>query len=317
MQAPSFYHGWVGAAEFLAILFPLLGFYCLHRAKENSLWFVAALFAGFASAGTVANGLLVLPIMTAMSALIGLGVRRTLFLAALSTVSFVLYFWGFTYPDHPRPDPATAILFVLTYLGSPFYYVVYYWLGGLQHLVELVSGHGSLLVTNNYLDYPISRMSGIIVAAIAGGILTAAVAAVGLRWLRSERTDTCQAALLAFIGFIFATAVLASIGRGFYGFDYAVQERYTTGPLLAWQALAILLLSRLDKRKTLNVLAMLVVLIPIALLPDQMKAILKPDAQDQVGRDASLKALRTGWSNDEAVDRQVKRLKEMGIVLGQ
>jgi hypothetical protein len=45
--------------------------------------------------------------------------------------------------------------------------------------------------------------------------------------------------------------------------------------------------------------------------------VLKPDAQDQMGRERSLKALQSGQSDDEEVDRKVKRLEQMGIVLGQ
>jgi hypothetical protein len=86
---------------------------------------------------------------------------------------------------------------------------------------------------------------------------------------------------------------------------------------LAWQALLSLLLSRPETRTALHVLAALIVSIPIALLPNQLKAVLKPDAQDQMGRERSLKALQSGQSDDEEVDRPVKRLKQMGIVLGQ
>jgi hypothetical protein len=102
-------------------------------------------------------------------------------------------------------------------------------------------------------------MAGIATAAVTGFGLTVAAATMTWRWLRSDRTDTCQIALPAFIGFIFATASLAAVGRGATGFDYAVQERYATGSLLAWQALLILLLSRLETRTALHVLAALIV----------------------------------------------------------
>ena len=316
-QAPSFYHAWVGLAEFPVILLPMLAFYWLHRAKQSASWFFPATLAGLASVGTLANGLLVLPIMTVMSAFVGLSRGRILSLAILSVLSFVLYFWNFQYPNDPRPDPTTFVMFVLTYLGSPFYYIVYYWLAGIQHAFDVILGHGHVLVTSNYLDYPGSRMAGIIAAVVAGVALVAATITVAWQWLRSDWTDTCEIALLALIGFIVATAALAAIGRADVGFDYAVQERYTTGSLLAWQALMILLLSRLETRTALRVLAVLTICIPIAFLPNQLKAILKPDAQDEAGHQLSLKALQSGQSDDQEVDRQVKRLKQMGILLGQ
>lgn len=320
MQAPSFYHGWTGVIAMLPILCPLLGFYWLHRAGKNSSWFFPAALIGFASIGTQGDGLCVLPIMTVMSALVGFDARRTAILAVLSLVSFVLYFWhfdwGFTSPEEMSSDPVTFALFILTFLGGPFYYVTYYWLAGLLHLAGFVSGHGSLLVTSNYFDYPASRIAGIIVAMMTGGVLVIATTAIARRWLRFERTDTWQAALLAFIGFVIASAALAAIGRAKFGFDYAVQERYMTGPMLAWQALAILLLARLDTQKVFRILSLLVVLVPIALLPNQLKAVLKPDLQDQMARERSLNAIITGQSDDEEVAREVKRLKEMGIEIG-
>lgn len=248
-QSTGFYHAWVGLIAFSAILLPLLAFYWLHCTKRNSFWFLPAVLVGFASIGTMAYGLFVLPIMAVMSALIGLGTRRTIILAALSVASFIVYFSGFKYPPDAPPHPITFILFVLTYVGSPFYYVVYYWFAGLQHLAAFIFSHGSFFVTNNYLDYPASRVAGIGAAVVAGGILTAAMATIGWRWFRSERTDTSKAALLAFVGFVFAGAALAATGRGMYGFDYAVQERYAVGPLLAWQALAVFVFSRLDRER--------------------------------------------------------------------
>ena len=167
--------------------------------QERTLpWFFPAALIGFVSIGTQGNGLCVLPIMTVMSALIGLGARRTVILAGLSLASFVLYFWGFNWglmspEEMSPPGPVTFTLFILTFLGSPFYYVVYYWLAGLQHMAGFVFGHGSLLVTNNYLDYPASRTAGIIVAMMTGGGLVMAATAITWRWLRSERTDTWQA----------------------------------------------------------------------------------------------------------------------------
>lgn len=317
MQAPSFYHAWVGNIAFMAVLLPLLAFDWLHRTKSNGLWFIAAASIGFVSIGTMANGLLVLPIMTAMSAIASLGWRRTLILGVLAVAAFVLYFWSFTYPEETPPNPVTFLLFVLTYLGSPFYYIVYYWAAGLQHAASFVHGHSSLVITGSYLDYPGSRTAGIGVAIFAGALFVLATAAITWRWLRSERTDTWQAALLAFIGFVFASAALVAIGRATFGFDYALEERYTTGTMLAWQALAALLLARTKAPAALRTLTAVAVALPIMLLPNQLKAVLKPDLQDQMARERSLKALQTGQSDDPEIARDVKRLKEMGIKLAE
>ncbi|HZP76556.1 MAG TPA: hypothetical protein VFB45_10470 [Pseudolabrys sp.] len=316
IQATALYHGWVGTPYFMALLFPLLAFYWLHCAKTNPSWFAPAALAGFASIATLANGLLVLPIMAVMAAITGFGAKRTFVLAALAVVAFVLYFWGFHYPEaEARPDAGSFILFTLTYLGNPFYYAVYYWLAGLQHAADVVLHHGSVLVSKNYLDYPGSRTSGLAAAVISGGVFVTVTAIITWRWLWTERTDSGRAALLASIGFIIATAAMAALGRAAYGFDYAVQERYTTGSLLAWQMLALLLVTHANQQRARRILMVVVVLVPLALLPDQLKSVLKPDALDTEARELARQALDTGHSEYPFMDRQVKRLKQMGIEL--
>jgi hypothetical protein len=317
MQGPSFYHGTAGSVVFSAILFPLLSFYCLHRAKESSRWFTSALVSGLLSGGSMVNGIFVLPIMTVMGALIGLSARRSLILALVSAAAFALYFWHFEFPDEAHPDPLSVATFIPVYLGSPFYYVVYYWLAGLQHLGAFLFEHGSFVVTNNYLDYPESRMIGIAVAAVTGGVLIISATMIAWAWWRSERRDTCQAALLAFIGFIFITAALTAVGRASLGLDVALSERYTAGLMIAWQALAILILAKFDTEKIARSVSLLAVLLPVALLPVQLKAVLKPDIQDQLAREKSRQALVTGKSDAPFVVHQVERLREMGIEIGK
>jgi hypothetical protein len=316
MQAPNFYHGIDGPLAFLGMLFSLLGFYWLHRAKENPFWFLPALLIGLASMGTMADGVLVLPIMTVMSVCIGLGARRISILAIVCLISLGLYFWDFkVIATHMYADPIALTLFIFAYLGNPFFYVVAYWLAGLQHLSAFIFGNGSFLVIETFQNYASARMAGTGVAIFAGGILVAAVIQIAWRWVRHERIDSCQGALLAFIGFIFACATLTAIGRATYGFDYAVQERYTTESLLAWQAFAIILLARTEAKKVARILTILVIVIPIALLPSELRAVLKSDQAEQLQRLDSLRILKSGNSDDEAVARIARRLKQMGIEL--
>lgn len=317
MQAPNFYHGWDGIISFSAILLAMLAFYWLQRSKEHSGWFIPALIAGFASIGTMANGLLVLPIMVVMSALIGLGIRRTLLIAAVAVASFVLYFWQFEYPQGSPPNLLFLAVSTLVFLGNPLHFVTYYWIGGLQQLAGFVFGDSTLLAASDYRSNSllrVIRMVSVSTAAVAGMSLLATAAMITWRWLRRKRSDTRLAAPLAFIGFIGASAALTALGRTTYGLDYGLQARYTTATMVAWQLVAVLLLAGLDSRRVMKVAWILAVIIPIALLPIQLRSVLKPNV-DRVAREESLKALRTGHSDNEVIDRQVKRLKEMGIKL--
>ena len=158
-QFPNFWKGFVGDQYFLVLLFSIIAFYCLHRATERLLWFTYALCAGVAAAGTTAGGLLVLPVMAVMSIAIRLNARRTWVIVLISALSFALYFCirKFFPADADYPiaglrasrNPMQITLFALTYLGSPFYYVVSYWLAGIQHAISFLSGAKSLLVAEN------------------------------------------------------------------------------------------------------------------------------------------------------------------------
>jgi hypothetical protein len=62
--------------------------------------------------------------------------------------------------------------FILVYLGAPFYYVVAYWLAGLQHVAGVISGTKSAVVTETLLDYSAAHIAGVVVAGLAGAALT-------------------------------------------------------------------------------------------------------------------------------------------------
>jgi hypothetical protein len=324
-QLPNFWKGYNGVVFFPQAFFSVAGFYCLHRAKEKSLWFAAAVLAGVAAAGTNANGLLVLPVMAGMSTAIGLNLRRTMMIVLISAALFSLYFWDreFLTSDTDNQianmgiarDPIQITLFSLTYLGSPFHYVVSYWLAGLQHAIKFVSGERSFIVVETLDSYAASRMAGIVSAMAAGVILVGLSAWSALDWLRQERKDTSRAALLALLAFLFLSAGAAAIGRAAdTSFGYAVQERYTTPALLAWQSIMILLLSRLEPDKLLHTLRILVFMIPLALLPVELRVIVKADPMAEV-RLESLRALQSGQSNNPLIAPLLPRLKARGIDL--
>jgi hypothetical protein len=323
-QMPNFWKGWNGDQYFLLPLFSLLAFYCLHRAKNEPVWFSGALLAGIAAAGTLASGLLVLPLMAVMSVAIRLNIPRTALIVLISAATFALYFYirEFLPTDTDYPiaslnaarDPTQIALFALTYLGSPFRYVVSYWLAGIQHAISFLSGAKSLVVAETLDDYAASQTAGIVAATVAGGVLVALAAWGTYDWFTRDRNNTWRAALLALLGFLFLTAGAAAIGRGASGFAYAVQERYTTVALLAWQAIMLLLLARLKSDKLLRTVKVLVFLIPIALLPDELRVIIKADSLAAVRLD-SLHALQTGKSDDPLIEPLLPRLQARGIDL--
>ncbi len=81
---------WANQGQFfLAQVLPLVGFYCLYRAACAPTargWFPAASLIGVLSVGTMANGVMALPMMVLYAAVARLGRRRTLILAVLTAI---------------------------------------------------------------------------------------------------------------------------------------------------------------------------------------------------------------------------------------
>lgn len=205
-------------AFFLALLLPLLAFWLLYRAGEASDngagWFAAAASLGVLSIGTMANGVLVLPLMVVLALLLRHRVRRVAVLAVLCAAALVLYFLTEP-PLYRRPDLAAIALahpvavahYVLLYLGSPFFY---------------------------------STDAGSASAALVAGVIFVLLSVFFLVLaLRTRATNALPLALLAFVGYVIATALVTGTGRVVLGVEQALASRYTTTALMGWCVLFV------------------------------------------------------------------------------
>ncbi|QYY32318.1 hypothetical protein K2O51_16145 [Cupriavidus pinatubonensis] len=218
---------------FLAQLLPLAGLYVLSRAVDDerrNLAFFAAVVIGIASVGSMANGVLLLPLMTLFALAMGMGRLRVSILAILAVATLYLYFDHYVKPGAHgslaqaiRDDPIGLTKYVLLYLGSPFYYML----------------HGTF---------------GRAVAMAASALLIIGSAHIGFRMLRSPRREPLRLALLVFILYIGGTALGTASGRLIFGVEQALSGRYTTPALMVWGCFLLLhldtVLSFVRKRGT-------------------------------------------------------------------
>lgn len=246
--------GWgFQSSFFLAQLVPLFAFYLLYRARvaptHRHLLFVAAALVGFASLGTMANGVLALPLMAVLAGMLRFDKTRIAVLAVLAVVAALLYFAADS-PLSQRPGlgaarahPLRLLHYVLLYLGSPFYYL---------------------------------PMAGRPAADVAGAFFLIAAAGFFIRALPRVRkppvepANVVALALLFFVGYVVATAFITGYGRLALGLGQAVSSRYTTAALMGWCALlvAALSLARRDELRWYASGAML--LLALLLLPRQL-----------------------------------------------
>ena len=277
LQATNLTGGHSGACWFMAMLLPLVACYWLARTKEQRHFFWLALFAGFASAWTLANGILVLPLLATLALGIGLKPARIATLAIASVATIALYFdfasneqrsvLG-TYWSALTSDPVGAVRYVLGFLGSPFFYVVSYPLATLQYVFQGAAAgpaprpeFGGDLIR----DYPVVFAIGLYTAQAAGMAFIVAAVISARRWFVSGREAT-SGALLTFIFFIIITAVAGAAGRP--GIQNSFGPEFVTAALLAWIALIVLGAPSFNLRRALGIFACAAILLfPSQLLP--------------------------------------------------
>ncbi len=205
---------------FLAQLLPLCGLYWLHKSVVEihaSRHFLVACGFGLASVGTMANGVLALPLMTLYALITRQSLMRVSALASLSMSTFFFYFHDYHAPDGHgslfkalKENPVDLIQYILLYIGSPFYYLF---------------GEGGF---------------GKVIAFVAGLVLVGSSAWFTISSLRKPREITLQFTMLFFIFYIGGTAFGTAGGRLIFGVDQALSSRYTTPALMMWGALLLI-----------------------------------------------------------------------------
>lgn len=261
---------WAFQSQFwLAQLLPLLAFYFLHLAfeqKERSiiLFSIATLF-GITSVVTMANGILVLPLMTVYALLLQMKWQRTIILAIFSIVMISIYFYNYHFPiQHGSllkailENPFGLINYILVYIGGPFYYF---------------AGHGSF---------------GRMIAEIAGVFLIVSSIIFAVRIIPHARQSSLSLALLIFILYVECTAVGTAGGRLIFGIEQATSSRYETPTLMVWAALLLLYIPFLNSRteRVQKWLWTPFIVVVLLMLPQQFEALsskYKQKFEDNIG----------------------------------
>jgi hypothetical protein len=192
----------------LAQLLPLGALFWLYRSEKSKRDFLIACIFGTASAVSMANGILALPLMTVYAALTKQPLKRIVTLAILSICILAAYLHDYKSPTHHstliqalEQQPFKLIQYFLYYLGSPFRY--------LFHIKFL--------------------------ALTAGIIMVGVTIFTGIRALLQK--NNLLLCLALFNSYIMASALGTASGRVIFGVDQAFASRYTTPSLMAWAVL--------------------------------------------------------------------------------
>lgn len=246
---------WGFQSQFIAAyLFPLGAFFFLALSSlpdgRIHLFFTLAALLGFLSAGTMANGVIVLPLMVVIAILLKVSWSRIVVLGLLSGTELYLYYANYHAPRN-LGSLTDALLnhwfdvgkYILLYLGGPMYHMA-----GIGSIYLSVIASLFLIVSSFFFTYTIL--------------------------LSSPRKHPVQLALLAFIAYVGGTALGTAGGRLVLGLEKALSSRYMTPSLMAWVSLLLLYVWFYNDRRSLTVKqAGLLIIIPILLLPAQLKAL--------------------------------------------
>jgi hypothetical protein len=240
---------WAFQSQFwLVYLLPLVAFALLAHARaagsRRSFWL--ACLTGFASAWTMANGTLALPLLAAQALWLRLRWRDAGALLLLAALTLALYRHGYHVANPAAGQGAWTDMasYVLLFLGGPWHFL-------------LKPAHW----------WP---------AMLAGAVWIALAAFMAARVLRQRPAHPYAVALLMLLAYVGAAALGAAYNRIVMGVGQALAPRYLTPQLLSWAALLLLAVHlwprALASRWALGGYA----LIPLLLLPVQLQSLKVP-----------------------------------------
>jgi hypothetical protein len=180
-----------------------------------------ACVAALVSTYSMANGVIVWPIMAVMTRLLRLPAIYTVLTVAIGGAVVAIYMAGLrtsgVYNDYADvlANPVAYMHFVTHYLAVPFKYIP---------------------------DAP---------KVVIGGAVLALTAVTGIRvLLRPSAFTGWQIAFVAIAGFVLAAALITALGRvGYFGVERGVSKRYSTAVIVLYLALFGFYLSGLQARR--------------------------------------------------------------------
>lgn len=235
----------------MAQLFPLLAFYSYFKYLEvkKLKYFAASMLCALLATGSMANGVLVAPLLLLYAGYSRSGWRSYAAIAVLVVIELATYFSNYSAPGHHgsllsavRSDPIGLLHYIALYLGSPFVSIF----GDTELAKSIGAGFGIMFV-----------------------LISVAMVLLQIK-KRTTKTDVrgIDKALICYILFMLATAIGTAGGRLVFGVDQSLSSRYTTPVLMGWLALFTVVYSRVlfnfkaDWAKY-GLLSLLVVMMPV------------------------------------------------------
>lgn len=269
---------WVFQSQFfLAQFLPLLSLYLASSDAEcpSKIKFTFALLVGVASFGSMANGILNLPMLAIFYTLVFRDWSRILIILFVACVMSWLYFMNYSpvsghgsLSDGILNHPIKLLHFTIYYIGSPVY-----------HLTQ-----------NHFLTQ------------LASLVLICSSAYIGFRYVFMTNRNPQAIALILFILYIGATGFGTAGGRYIFGLEAATASRYTTPAILAWSASILLIVFEYDFfKKRWNKITLLALIVLCVLALGQQVDAFKPNKARIFERRMGVLALELGVRDEGSI----------------
>jgi hypothetical protein len=263
---------------FLAQLLPLSALLFLAMSQDDQslkYHFTIACLLGALSAGSMANGIVALPLMCVYSLIMRMGVQRSLVLLVMSIAVNFAYLYDYHSPEiHGKVlgsilnSPVATLEFFIIYLGNPF----------------------------GFLGQSFSFHVGLVVLFFCLKVILREIA-LGLK-------SPFRLALIVFIIYLLAAALGTAGGRVNFGLEAARSSRYTTPTLMLMAALLILFQEKIrfpDVLKFRNVKRWAPIAVVGALMLVHQVGAVSSARQTNFPREVAALALSLGIHDDEYI----------------
>ncbi|WLG32699.1 hypothetical protein PSH85_20445 [Pseudomonas simiae] len=240
---------------FMAQLLPLCAFYFIYKMssapEKSTQYFVIASIFGVLAAGTMANGIITMPLLLLYGLFCRIGWRKNTVLCVFAIICISFYFYKAPAKESSLlhtllSDPLGIAHYIFVYIGNPFYYIAPF--------------------SSNELK--------VAVAAVAGLLFIVIVTILAYFNIRSSRKNYLHLSLLLFILYIGGTALGTAGGRLEFGVAQASSSRYTTPALMVWAALSVMLIPIVSRwAEKYRVILPVFLMLLVALILGQTRAL--------------------------------------------
>ncbi len=268
------------------------------RVYYSWLLFGISILSAVLSSLTMANGLLIFPLLLALSLFIKMSFYKIMAISASGLITWLLYFSNYTNPSQHAHvtesiinHPLQVMIYSFTYLGAPIAYFGSY---------------------SNKLYLPI----------LAGFILVLGLLFFAFDIIRKKQYNPIILIFFFFISFILGTAIITAAGRINFGVETALSSRYCTPALLAWFSILIMWYikivdfknDRLHFNKCLHLILSITIL--FYLIPYQFKA-MTPDHSRLFNREIAMLALTMDVRDEEYIIHLHPKLEVVANIVKQ